>query len=77
VIYDGIELELWLIGETIMEHFGINKLSVHRVIHRWMMRLPMKYIRRLNKRVVKRFWRKNNRDPRCYRLPGENEQRLV
>jgi hypothetical protein len=24
--YDGIESELWLIGETIIEHFGINKL---------------------------------------------------
>jgi hypothetical protein len=56
--YNGIESELLLIGDTIMEHFGINKLPGHSVIHRGMMRLPMKYIRRLNKRVVKRFRRK-------------------
>jgi hypothetical protein len=56
--YDGIESECWLIGDMIMEHFCINKLSGHSVIHRGMMRLPMKYIRRLNKRVVWHFKKK-------------------
>lgn len=37
--YDGIESELWLIGETIMELFG----NLRRMC------LPMKYIRRRNK----------------------------
>lgn len=56
--YNGIESELWLIGGTIMEHFDIDKLPGHSVVHRGMMRLPMKYIRRLNKRAVRRFRRK-------------------
>jgi hypothetical protein len=32
--YEGIESELWLIGGTIMEHFGIDKLPGHSVVHR-------------------------------------------
>lgn len=56
--YNGIESELWLIGGTIMEHFDIDKLPGHSVVHRGMMRLPMKYIRRRNKRAVRRFRRK-------------------
>jgi transposase len=58
--YDSIESELKNpeMQRLIKESFGVDSLPGHSVIQRGMQKLPMKYIRRLNRKVTRRFMKK-------------------
>lgn len=52
------EIESWN-TDLIQKVFGVDRLPTHSVVHRGAQRLPMKYVRRLNKRITRRFRRKS------------------
>lgn len=56
--YDGIESSVKMHSEILKHTFGVMKLPGHSVIHRGMERISMKYIRKVNHRLILRFRRR-------------------